>query len=80
MCGAAAIKQQSLKVDNVHDFPGHIACDSLTESELVVPIIVNGVSVGVLDLDCLVPSGFTEKDVENMEQVVHLIEKYIESI
>src|SRR5579871_4978400 len=51
VCGTAAARRQSVLVEDVHAFPGHIACDAGSESELVVPLVKNGEIIGVLDLD-----------------------------
>jgi L-methionine (R)-S-oxide reductase len=63
VCGAAAATLEPQCVADVHDFPGHIACDAASRSELVVPILVDGVLLGVLDLDSPNPGRFDEQDV-----------------
>ncbi|KAJ3207606.1 hypothetical protein HDU83_001045 [Entophlyctis luteolus] len=70
VCGTAAQERRSVLVRDVHSFPGHIACDSASESELVVPIIVNGSVIGVLDIDCLEKDGFNDEDTKGLESVV----------
>ena len=62
VCGAAAATQQVQRVEDVHAFPGHIACDAASVSELVVPIVRDGKLIAVLDLDSPTPSRFTEED------------------
>ena len=62
VCGAAAATRQVQRVDDVHAFPGHIACDSASNSELVVPIVRDGELVAVLDLDSPNTARFTEED------------------
>jgi len=62
VCGTAAATRQVQRVDDVHAFPGHIACDALSRSELVVPIERGGELVAVLDLDSPKPARFTEED------------------
>ena len=62
VCGAAAETLQVQRVEDVHAFPGHIACDAASASELVVPIVRNGKLIAVLDLDSPTPSRFTEED------------------
>lgn len=62
VCGTSYLKRETIRVEDVHAFPGHIACDSASESELVVPLIRNGIVMGVLDLDAPVKSRFTEED------------------
>ena len=62
VCGAAAASRQVQRIDDVHAFPGHIACDAASASELVVPIVRDGELLGVLDLDSPTPARFTEED------------------
>jgi L-methionine (R)-S-oxide reductase len=62
VCGAAAATLQVQRVEDVHAFPGHIACDAASNSELVVPIVRNGELIAVLDLDSPITSRFTEED------------------
>ncbi|KAI8826881.1 YKL069W-like protein [Fimicolochytrium jonesii] len=73
VCGAAAATASTQLVPDVHLFPGHIACDSNTESELVVPIVVGGRVVGVLDIDCLVKEGFDEEDRVGVDGLVKVL-------
>lgn len=63
VCGAAAVTLEPQCVEDVHDFHGHIACDAASRSELVVPIVVDGRLLGVLDLDSPVPGRFDHEDV-----------------
>ena len=67
VCGAAAATRQTQRVDDVHAFPGHIACDSASNSELVVPLIKDGRLIGVLDLDSPRIGRFTEQDQVGIE-------------
>jgi GAF domain-containing protein len=62
VCGAAAESLRVQRVEDVHSFPGHIACDAASASELVVPIVRDGKLIAVLDLDSPTPSRFTEED------------------
>ena len=64
VCGAAAASLEPQLVADVHAFPGHIACDAASRAELVVPILVDGVLVGVLDLDSPTPARFDKEDEE----------------
>ena len=64
-------------MDNVHEFPGHIACDSASNSEIVIPIFKNGAPFAVLDLDSPLYSRFTESDRLGLEQFVRALEKII---
>jgi len=67
VCGAAAASRQTQRVEDVHAFAGHIACDSASNSELVVPLIKNGRLIGVLDLDSPSIGRFTEQDQQGIE-------------
>lgn len=62
VCGAAAKSRQVQRVEDVHSFPGHIACDSASNSEIVVPLIRDGEVLGVLDIDSPMRGRFTEED------------------
>ncbi|MBA1205051.1 GAF domain-containing protein [Pseudomonas capeferrum] len=70
VCGAAAATRQTQRVEDVHAFPGHIACDSASNSELVVPLIKEGRLIGVLDLDSPRLARFSEADQAGIEQLV----------
>jgi L-methionine (R)-S-oxide reductase len=70
VCGTAVVRKQSILVEDVHAFPGHIACDSASNSELVVPLLKDGAVVGVLDLDSPVTSRFSEEDRKGCEILV----------
>jgi GAF domain-containing protein len=69
VCGAAAASQQTQRVEDVHAFPGHIACDSASNSELVVPLLKDGKLIGVLDLDSPSLARFTPQDQAGIEQL-----------
>lgn len=69
VCGTAAATISSQRVDDVHDFPGHIACDADSRSELVVPLIVNDKLVGVLDIDSPKLARFSKRDQDAIERV-----------
>ncbi|KAG0288193.1 hypothetical protein BGZ97_006886 [Linnemannia gamsii] len=69
VCGTAAAEAKTMLVKDVHEFPGHIACDAATNSEIVVPLILDGRVIGVLDLDCEVTEGFDEVDQAGLEVV-----------
>ena len=70
VCGGAVAQRRSLVVADVHAFPGHIACDAASRSELVVPLAVAGRIVGVLDLDSPLPGRFDEDDRAGCETLV----------
>lgn len=74
VCGTAARSRMSQRVPDVHAFPGHIACDSASRSELVIPLIASDDRLlGVLDLDSPIPDRFTEADREGLEAFARLI-------
>ena len=75
VCGTAVEQDRLIRVDNVHEFPGHIACDSASESEIVIPIHVDGKVVAVLDIDSPVPARFTQTDEEELMDVVQVKEE-----
>lgn len=77
VCGAAAARRESVLVPDVDAFPGHIACDSASRSELVVPLVKNGTLLGVLDLDSPSLARFDEADREGIETLAAI---YLESI
>ena len=72
VCGAAAARRETILVEDVHAFPGHIACDAASRSELVVPIIREGTVTGVLDLDSPLPARFDAEDRKGCEALVAL--------
>lgn len=74
VCGTAVMEDKTQLVPDVHQFPGHIACDSASNSEIVVPIHHNGEIVGVLDIDSPLFNRFSEEDRENLEESVKIIE------
>lgn len=77
VCGTAFAEDRTQLVPNVHEFDGHIACDSASNSEIVIPIHKNGVVYGVLDIDSPVLSRFTEEDREGLEGFVRELEKHL---
>ena len=74
VCGTAVATGETQLVPDVHEFPGHIACDSASNSEIVFPIYKEGEVWGVLDIDSPTISRFTEEDLECLECVVELFE------
>jgi GAF domain-containing protein len=70
VCGVAAAQRETIIVANVHDFPGHIACDSASNSEIVVPLVKKGRLVGVLDLDSPSFARFAEEDAQGLNDLV----------
>ena len=78
VCGAAARSRQTQRVEDVHAFPGHIACDSASNSELVVPLVAaDGQLLGVFDLDSPLSARFSVEDQEGLEQIARA---YLESL
>jgi GAF domain-containing protein len=67
VCGTAVATLETQRVANVHEFPGHIPCDDASQSEMVVPLIIDGVPVGVLDIDSPTIGRFSETDQEGIE-------------
>lgn len=74
VCGSAVQREETLLVRNVHEFPGHIACDSTTNSEIVIPIFYDGEIVAVLDLDSTLLERFGPEDQKGLEAIVKIIE------
>ena len=74
VCGTAVQKDETILVPDVHQFPGHIACDSASQSEIVIPIHRNGNIVAVLDIDSPLKNRFTDEDRQGLEAVVKKIE------
>ena len=79
VCGTAAVTQKTQLVDDVDKFPGHIACDSASKSEIVIPIIVNGEVFGVLDVDAPLLSRFGTLEDKYLTEIVSLLENHIKS-
>ena len=78
VCGAAARSRQTQRIEDVHAFPGHIACDSASNSELVVPLVAaDGQLLGVFDLDSPLSARFSVEDQEGLEQIARA---YLESL
>jgi GAF domain-containing protein len=77
VCGAAAETRQVRRVDDVHAFPGHIACDSASNSELVVPIVRDGELLGVLDLDSPRKARFTAEDEAGCLRLAEILSRAI---
>jgi GAF domain-containing protein len=73
VCGAGAAKCETVIVPNVHEFPGHIACDSASNSEIVVPLMKDSRLLGVLDLDSPVRSRFDPEDARGLEGLVRIL-------
>ena len=78
VCGTAVAEDKVQLVYDVHDFPGHIACDSASNSEIVLPIHVNGEIWGVLDIDSPYIGRFTEEDKQGLEKIVVILERILQ--
>lgn len=72
VCGAAATTRQTQRIADVHEFPGHIACDAASRSELVLPLLLDDALIGVLDLDSPVPGRFDVEDQAGLETIAAL--------
>lgn len=75
VCGTAVLKDEIMLVKNVHEFPGHIACDNASNSEIVLPIHANGKIVGVLDIDSPSLARFDEDDKNGLSEFVTILEQ-----
>jgi len=73
VCGTAIAENKTMLVENVHEFPGHIACDPKSQSEIVVPMIVDGETFGVLDIDSPITNRFDEVDQQYLEKFVEIL-------
>jgi GAF domain-containing protein len=72
VCGTAAATRETVVVPDVHAFPGHIACDAASQSEIVIPLVKNGTLLGVLDLDAPIPNRFDDEDRKGLEALAAL--------
>ena len=77
VCGTAAAEDRTQLVPDVHLFPGHIACDCASRSEIVVPLHKDGKVAGVLDIDSPVEARFTEEDRDGLEALCAVLEKHL---
>lgn len=73
VCGTAAANMETLRIANVHQFSGHIACDAASNSEIVIPIIVNDELIGVLDIDSPLLNRFDEIDEQYLQEFVEIL-------
>ena len=74
VCGTAVERNETVIVKNVHEFPGHIACDGASNSEIVIPLRKDGKIIGVLDIDSPKFSRFSEEDMQGLENFAHILE------
>ena len=77
VCGTAAREDRTLRVADVHQFPGHIACDSASESEIVIPLRKNGKVIGVMDIDSPFKDRFSEEEQEWLEKFAKAVSEGI---
>lgn len=77
VCGTAAARGETVLVEDVHAFPGHIACDSASNAEIVVPLRVNGQVAGVLDIDSPMKGRFTPEDQAGLEALARIVEGFL---
>ena len=75
VCGTAVKEERIIRVEDVHEFSGHIACDADSESEIVLPIRMAGKIIGVLDIDSPVKGRFTAEDEEGLRKIVQVVEE-----
>lgn len=77
VCGTAVEKNETLRIEDVHAFPGHIACDAASNSEIVIPLVKDDEVIGVLDIDSPSKARFTEVDQAGLEMFVDHLMKHI---
>lgn len=74
VCGISAIKRETLMIENVHEFPGHIACDADSKSEIVIPMIKDDNIIGVLDIDSPIFGRFDEDDKNGLQHLLEILQ------
>ena len=77
VCGTAALNKESVRVEDVNQFPGHIACDAASQSEIVIPLIKGDQLIGVLDIDSPEKNRFDQLDEEKLQEFVNILMKHI---
>jgi L-methionine (R)-S-oxide reductase len=77
VCGTAAANNETLRIADVHQFPGHIACDAASNSEIVIPLVKNNEVIGVLDIDSPLKERFNETDEKYLKLFVDVLSEYI---
>ncbi|MFI8574831.1 GAF domain-containing protein [Rossellomorea aquimaris] len=77
VCGTSASEQKTLRIEDVHQFPGHIACDAASQSEIVIPLVKEGKLIGVLDIDSPEKARFDEEDQKYLELFVDELLKHL---
>ena len=76
VCGTSAAERKTLRISDVHHFPGHIACDAASQSEIVIPLIKDEIVIGVLDIDSPITNRFDEIDQQGLEEFATILSKY----
>ena len=79
VCGTAVAQNSVQRVEDVHAFDGHIACDAASNSEIVLPLVVDGLTIGVLDIDSTVYSRFTAEDEQGLRTLVSQLENVLKA-
>ncbi|QKS72069.1 GAF domain-containing protein [Paenalkalicoccus suaedae] len=77
VCGTAVSERKTQRIEDVHAFPGHIACDAASNSEIVIPLIKDGEIYGVLDIDSPSKARFSETDQKGLEAFVEILQKHL---
>ncbi len=77
VCGTSAAERKTMRVEDVHQFPGHITCDAATRSEIVIPLMKDGKLIGVLDIDSPITNRFDESDQQGLEKITDILCNYL---
>lgn len=77
VCGTSAATEKTLRIEDVHQFPGHIACDAASRSEIVIPLMKDGKLLGVLDIDSPVTDRFDEMDQQGLEKFAEILSNHL---
>lgn len=77
VCGTSAATEKTLRIEDVHQFPGHIACDAASRSEIVIPLMKDGKLLGVLDIDSPITDRFDEMDQQGLEKFAEILSTHL---
>lgn len=77
VCGTSAATEKTLRIEDVHQFPGHIACDAASRSEIVIPLMKDGKLFGVLDIDSPITDRFDEMDQQGLEKFAEILSNHL---
>ncbi|CAH0201971.1 GAF domain-containing protein [Peribacillus sp. Bi134] len=77
VCGTSAATEKTLRIEDVYQFPGHIACDAASRSEIVIPLMKDGKLIGVLDIDSPVTDRFDEMDQQGLEKFAEILSRHL---